>query len=54
MPLSNQINRPENTDLHTIDSDLASSAMHHHSALRGYIGAIDSVDYVLVTKVRRL
>jgi hypothetical protein len=54
MPLSNQINRPENTDLHTIGSDLAPSTAHHYGALRVYIGAIDSVHYVLVTKVRRL
>lgn len=54
MPLSNQINRPENTDLHTIGSDLAPSLAHHYSALMVYIGAIDSVDSALATKVRRL
>jgi hypothetical protein len=54
MPLSNQINRPENTDLHTIVTDSAPSTLHHYGALMIYIGATDSVDSALATKVRRL
>ncbi|MDT0582463.1 hypothetical protein [Brumicola blandensis] len=54
MPLSNQINRPENTDLHTIVTDSASSAVHYRGAPLDHVGAANSVDCVLATKVRRL